>query len=67
MSQKYRVDGMTCMGCAGSVERAIKAVDPQAKVAVDLAAKTVTVDGLNDAAKIKGAVENAGFTFEGII
>jgi copper chaperone len=65
MGQTYRVDGMTCMGCAGSVERAIKAVDAGAKVAVDLAAKTVTVDGQADAAAIKGAVENAGFTFAG--
>ncbi len=65
---KYKVDGMTCNGCAKSVTRAIKAAagDASAEVAVDLTAKTITVTGFNDAKAIGQAVEDAGFDFGGV-
>lgn len=66
MAKTYRVTGMSCGGCAASVERAIKAVLPDAGVTVDLEAKAVTVDGADDDAKIAQAVEGAGFSYEGI-
>lgn len=66
MAKTYRVTGMSCGGCAASVERAIKAVLPGAGVTVDLEAKAVTVDGADDDAKIAQAVEGAGFSYEGI-
>ena len=62
----YRVTGMTCGGCARSVETAIKAVAPAATVSVDLAAKAVTVDGAS-AEQVKKAVDEAGFDFEGAV
>lgn len=62
----YRVTGMTCGGCARSVETAIKAVAPAATVSVDLAAKAVTVDGAS-AEQVKQAVDEAGFDFEGAV
>jgi copper chaperone len=65
MSQSYRVDGMTCGGCAASVTKAIQAVEPAAEVEVDLDKKTVTVRGLDDDDAIAGAVEDAGFDFGG--
>jgi len=65
MAKTYRVTGMSCGGCAASVERAIKAVLPAAVVSVDLEAKAVTVDGADDDAKVRQAVEGAGFTCEG--
>ena len=61
----YRVDGMTCGGCAKSVTNAIKAAAPEAEVSVDLDAKTVTVEGLDDAVKVEAAVDDAGFEFKG--
>ncbi len=64
MAKTYRVTGMTCGGCAKSVETAIKAVAPDATVAVDLAAKAVTVTGVEEA-QVRKAVDDAGFTFEG--
>lgn len=67
MSKTYRVTGMSCGGCAGSVERAIKAVLPDVSVAVDLGNKAVTVTGATDDAKIQAAVEDAGFGFEGAV
>lgn len=67
MAKTYRVDGMTCGGCAASVERAIKAAVPGATVSVDLGKKAVTVDGATaDDSRIRQAVEAAGFTYEGV-
>jgi copper chaperone len=56
---------MSCGKCAASVERVIKAAQPSAAVKVDLEAKTVTVEGLDDEAKIKSVIEGAGFDFLG--
>ena len=64
MAKTYRVTGMTCGGCAKSVESAIKAAAPEATVAVDLAAQAVTVTGAEEA-QVRQAVDDAGFTFEG--
>lgn len=61
----YRVDGMTCQGCARSVTNAITRLAPAAKVAVDLEAHTVAVTGSVTAAQVEDAVDGAGFTFGG--
>lgn len=61
----YRVDGMTCQGCANAVTNAIKAAAPKADVKVDLAAKTVTVDDALAADAVAQAVRDAGFTLAG--
>ena len=60
----YRVSGMTCGGCARSVETAIKAVAPGATVSVDLAAKAVAPSTAT-AEQVKKAVDEAGFDFGG--
>ncbi|MBB6250417.1 heavy-metal-associated domain-containing protein [Nitrospirillum iridis] len=65
MSASYRVDGMTCQGCARSVTKAIQAVSPTMDVAVDLEAGLVTVTGPLDGVQVKDAVEGAGFDFIG--
>lgn len=61
----YRVNGMTCQGCANAVSNAIKAAAPAAAVKVDLAAKTVTVEGNVAAETVRAAVKDAGFEFAG--
>lgn len=66
MAKTYTVTGMTCGGCAGSVERAIKAALPGASVRVELEKKAVTVDGADDDARVRQAVEDAGFGYEGV-
>lgn len=66
MAKTYRVTGMSCGGCAASVEKAIKAVLPDAAVTVNLEDKAVTVDGAEDDTKVAQAVEGAGFNYEGI-
>ncbi|MCA1907728.1 MAG: heavy-metal-associated domain-containing protein [Magnetospirillum sp.] len=66
MSTTYKVSGMTCGGCARSVEQAIKAEAPAASVTIDLGTATVTVDGAEEA-QVKKAVDGAGFDFQGAV
>ncbi|CAA7626117.1 heavy-metal-associated domain-containing protein [Magnetospirillum sp. SS-4] len=64
MATTYHVTGMTCGGCARSVEAAIKAIAADAKVEVDLGKAAVTVDGASEA-EVRTAVDEAGFGFQG--
>ncbi len=64
MGNAYRVTGMTCGGCARSVEAAIKAVAPGASVTIDLGSAKVSVEGASEE-QVKRAVDDAGFSFEG--
>lgn len=66
MTTIYRVDGMTCEGCARAVTNAIRAVAPGAEVAVDLGRGLVTVAGAAGVEAVRGAVETAGFGFGGV-
>ncbi|MFN3076432.1 MAG: heavy-metal-associated domain-containing protein [Alphaproteobacteria bacterium] len=66
MKKAHLVAGMTCGGCARSVEAAIKAAAPGAEVQVDLAAARVMVDNVADDAVVRGAVTDAGFTYIGL-
>ncbi|MBF0562446.1 MAG: heavy-metal-associated domain-containing protein [Alphaproteobacteria bacterium] len=66
MATTYRVSGMTCGGCAQSVERAIKAVAPDAKVKVDLPGGKVTVDSSSGETVSARAVADAGCTYGGV-
>ena len=50
MAKKYRVLGMSCDGCTNAVTKAIKSAAPGADVDVDLDAKVVSVENLDDAA-----------------
>lgn len=65
MAEIYRVEGMTCQGCARSVTGAILRAVPGVQVSVDLAARTVSVDGAADAEAVGRAVTAAGFEFLG--
>lgn len=66
MTTTYRVDGMTCQGCARAVTNAIKEAVPNADVAIDLALGRVTVAGPADEARIRAAIEAAGFDYRGV-
>jgi copper chaperone len=66
MAKTYQVSGMSCGGCVRSVEQAIKAAAPGARVEVDLVAQKVTVDGAEEQVVAK-AVSGAGFEFLGAV
>ena len=67
MAKTYKVEGMSCGGCSSSVESAIKAVAAGATVTIELDGGLVTVDGVDDDALIQQAVEDAGFTYAGLV
>ena len=64
MTDRYRIGGMTCQGCARSVKTAIERAAPDAEVSVDAATGLAAVSGV-PAETIKTAVESAGFDFLG--
>ncbi len=57
-----KVAGMTCGHCEQAVARAVKSVDPQAKVSVDRTSGHVAVESASDAKAIRAAIED--FEFE---
>jgi copper chaperone len=65
MTRTYRVSGMTCEGCVRSITRAITRLAPTARVSVDLAGGRVSVEDGPEEALVAGAIEKAGFGFEG--
>ncbi len=58
---ELNVKGMMCGGCAGTVEKAIKRVDADAAVTVDLASGKVRVETRADARTLGEAIEAAGY------
>lgn len=58
---EFEIQNMTCGHCVGTVEKAIKAADPAASASIDLATKSAKVETKVDPARIKAAIENAGY------
>ncbi|TAK48821.1 MAG: copper chaperone [Betaproteobacteria bacterium] len=55
------VKDMTCGHCVSTVTKALKAVDPQASVEVDLASKRVRVETQRPLEALTQALQQAGF------
>lgn len=60
-SMKFRIDNMTCGGCARSVTATIQDLDPNAQVNIDVASKLVEVKSQVDAAQLIAALTEDGF------
>ena len=58
---QFQVEGMTCGGCVRSLTRSVQAIDGNAKVDVDLAAKRVRVDTSAELAAVTAAIVDAGY------
>jgi copper chaperone len=56
------VQKMTCNHCVRAVTNAVQALDPQAKVEVNLADGRVRVDGSVDAEAAVNAIREQGYT-----
>lgn len=56
-----QVDGMTCQGCVNSVTRAIRRLDPDAKVEVDLPHGRVHVTTTAQSVEVAQALTAAGY------
>lgn len=58
---EFEVKTMTCGGCAARVTQAIKALDAQATVEVDLRTKKVSVKSGEGRATLADALSAAGY------
>ncbi|MEI7443850.1 MAG: cation transporter [Burkholderiales bacterium] len=62
MEQRFDVQGMTCAHCVKAVTRAVQAVDPAARVEVDLPTGRVAVDSGADRERLAAAIRDEGYT-----
>jgi len=61
----FRVDDMTCGHCASTITKTLRALDPQAKVTIDLGQRLVQVESASvGAATLQAAITGAGYTPE---
>ncbi len=59
----FEVSDMTCGHCVGTITKALKAMDPQATVRIDLASHQVEVESANAGIdEIRDAISEAGYT-----
>lgn len=59
--QTFEIQSMTCGSCAGRIARAIKDLDAQAKVEVDMPTRTVRIDTTEDRASVVAALVDAEY------
>uniref|UniRef100_UPI0010F5F45A heavy-metal-associated domain-containing protein n=1 Tax=Mesorhizobium comanense TaxID=2502215 RepID=UPI0010F5F45A len=57
---------MSCGHCASTIEKAVKSVDPAARVAIDLGSSTVAVETKADEAAIRDVIRSAGYDNENL-
>lgn len=62
MSHEFKLPDMVCGACAQSVTQAVRTLDPQAQVQVDLPSQTVKVESTQARAALAQALAGAGFT-----
>ncbi len=62
MALKLNVPSIVCSGCGDTITKAIRTVEPEANINVDLAAKTVTVEAKASEESIKQAIVSTGHT-----
>lgn len=58
---KLKVPDMSCAHCVGVIEKAVRKVDPGARVTADLAAGTVAVETSAGAEAVRAAMSAAGY------
>jgi copper chaperone len=59
----FEVQDMSCGHCVGTITQAVKALDAQAQVQIDLASHRVEIEPATaDAEALREAIAEAGFT-----
>ncbi|MBN9138519.1 MAG: heavy-metal-associated domain-containing protein [Phyllobacterium sp.] len=61
---KLRVPDMSCGHCASTIEKAVKSIDPTARVAIDLGSSTVAIETKANEAAICDVIRSAGYDNE---
>lgn len=59
----FEVKDMSCGHCVSTITRAVAAVDPDAKLRIDLPSRRVEIEPATaGVAQLRAAIEEAGFT-----
>jgi copper chaperone len=61
MNQIFNVEGMTCGHCEKAVTKALLAVDPKAKIAIDRSINKVEVNSEQPRSTLKQAIASEGY------
>jgi copper chaperone len=61
MNQNFNVEGMTCGHCEKAVTKALLAVDPKAKIAIERSINKVEVDSEQPRNTLKQAIASEGY------
>ncbi len=59
---EFTVQDMTCGHCVATITEAVKALDPDGRLEIDLPAKRVKVQTALSADRVAAAISKAGFT-----
>ena len=59
---ELKVERMTCGGCAATVRAAVAEVAPEARMEIEIATGTLRVEGEADEARVRAAIEQAGYS-----
>ena len=59
---EFTVKDMTCGHCVATITEAVKAVDPDGRLEIDLEAKRVKVVSAMSAERLAAAITRAGFS-----
>lgn len=63
---KLKVPEMSCGHCAATIEKAVRSVDPAARLAIDVGAQTVAVETRAEPAAVREAIRFAGYETEAL-
>jgi copper chaperone len=58
---QFKIENMTCGGCASSVTKAIRSVDPSARVTADPGTRTVEIISDQPRDLFESCLEQAGY------
>ena len=58
---EFKVERMTCGGCAATVRAAVAEVAPDVRMEIEIASGTLRVEGEADEARVRAAIEQAGY------
>ncbi|MFM7427616.1 MAG: heavy-metal-associated domain-containing protein [Elainella sp.] len=62
MTLQLTVPNMACSACADTITRAVKALDPAAKIDAEPKSKQVNIDTQANEAAVRNAIALAGYT-----
>jgi len=63
---KFHVPDMSCGHCTATIEKGVKAADATARVASDLASKTVEITSTLDAPALQKVLADVGYPAESV-